>query len=509
MDSWRPRVPRLDLLDRAIAIITAALVPLTLVLVWSGVAGHALAPSLDLVLDTTAAFVTISAAGLLLVQYREGEEPVALFSASAFLLLAAGNVLAVLLALGAEGLSLVDAAVNGERQQYAFIASRALAAGTLVAGGVFALRSTPGRPAARLVIGLPLGALAALVSVVQVRLDILPSLLAFGPNGASAAEPDATMTALGVTLQLGAAALTVVAAFFSRRLWRTSHKVGHAYLAFALILASAAQLHAAVFPNIHPIQVSTADGLWLAFDLTILLGIEAESRFVLAAMRRTNGELARLRETELEHAAIEERNRLSRELHDGLAQALWFAKLKANRLASLAREPELAELTADITTGIETALNDARQAVMALRIGVDEEDSLATLLGRYVDDFADRFAIRAEFERDRDLPRFPPRVEAELLHVAQEALTNVVRHADATRVRVRLASSSGRLSMAIQDNGCGFEPEAVRETGYGLRGMRERAAMLDAELTIDSRPHDGTRVSIAVPVVRPVAAAAA
>jgi signal transduction histidine kinase len=234
--------------------------------------------------------------------------------------------------------------------------------------------------------------------------------------------------------------------------------------------------------------------------MTMLLGVEAEARSALVALRRAHGELAVLRQAELERAAAEERNRLSRELHDGLSQNLWFVKLKAGRLGELLTDAAERALVDEVSEGIDEALADARQAVMALRVGPGGDDSLGSLLRRYVEDFADRFAVRVRVAVDREIPRQSYRTEAELLHVAHEALMNTVRHADASLVQVRLEMSHAELSLSIVDNGRGFDSGVVHGGSFGLRGIRERAEILGGRCSIDSRLHDGTRLVVTVPL---------
>jgi signal transduction histidine kinase len=108
--------------------------------------------------------------------------------------------------------------------------------------------------------------------------------------------------------------------------------------------------------------------------------------------------------------------------------------------------------------------------------------------------------MRAEFDCEGELPRLTPRAEAELLRIAQEALNNIVRHADATVVRVRACVVDSHMELVVGDNGIGFEPSEVRKGCFGLASMRERALIIGGELTIDSRPQDGTRVSVSVPL---------
>jgi signal transduction histidine kinase len=96
-----------------------------------------------------------------------------------------------------------------------------------------------------------------------------------------------------------------------------------------------------------------------------------------------------------------------------------------------------------------------------------------------------------------------------LLRIVQESLNNVVRHADATVVRVRACVVDSHLELVVGDNGRGFEPSEVKEGSFGLASMRERALIIGGELTIDSRPQDGTRIRVSVPLgtgKRPAAA---
>ena len=96
-----------------------------------------------------------------------------------------------------------------------------------------------------------------------------------------------------------------------------------------------------------------------------------------------------------------------------------------------------------------------------MRLAGEPVGTLRELLSRSVDEFADRFGLRVEFECEADLPVLSPRAQAEALRIAQEALSNVRRHADATVVRVRAGVEDGRLVVAVGDNGRGFDPDAV------------------------------------------------
>jgi signal transduction histidine kinase len=193
---------------------------------------------------------------------------------------------------------------------------------------------------------------------------------------------------------------------------------------------------------------------------------------------------------------LEERGRLAREVHDGLAQDLWTARLKQGRLAGMLEDGEARELAVEVMETIDTGIADARQAVMAMRAG-STDGPLLEVVQRYVDDFADRFAIEADFGAIGAVPELPARTQAELLRIVQEALNNVRKHADATVVRVRATSENGTFRLVVTDNGRGFEPSRTSD-GFGLAGMRERADLIGALLEVASAPRDGTRVAVSL-----------
>jgi Signal transduction histidine kinase len=150
-----------------------------------------------------------------------------------------------------------------------------------------------------------------------------------------------------------------------------------------------------------------------------------------------------------------------------------------------------------VSGAIEAALVEARLAILALQ--PTEGTTFTQVLERYVDDFSDRFGVRAECHCDTIVEQLGPRAQAELLRIVQEALANSRKHADATRLRVDAEPMPAGVRLTIADNGRGFAPDPNRTTGYGLRSMRERAALIGASLTVDSRPQDGTRVVVEVP----------
>ena len=195
---------------------------------------------------------------------------------------------------------------------------------------------------------------------------------------------------------------------------------------------------------------------------------------------------ARLLEQAGAIAAIQERERLARELHDGLAQDLWLVKLKATRLAAKpGLDDEARALSQEIATAVDAGIAEAHQVVATLRGSDATNGSLKSFLSRSLEDFEDRFGLAVEWECPADLPALPARAEVEVLRIVGEALTNVRRHADATVVRVRGSMDDSRLSLEVRDNGRGFDPASLAMGSFGVAGMRERAAQIGGKLEIE------------------------
>ncbi len=492
------RVERLDL------VMLAATVGL---LAWT-VAGllapisqfAAVVPAFDLVFDTIGLLVTLAVAGFAWIRYRENGDMFNLFEASAFLVLAIPNAvhLAVMMADPdvAAGMSVVD---QGQAPIYSFTIARITAAVLLALGAV--VYGGGRRPRSSAVVVLA-PALVVLAEVVAVHLAdrVAPALaVTASPVGGSAgARPVATP--LAIVLGGAAAVMFLVAAILARRSVGSPANVGRAYLTFGLLFAAFAQLDAIFDPSYAGV-VSAADVLRLAFYIVLLLGLTAEATATLHNLAAANDDLARLKDVEVERSALEERARLSRELHDGLAQELWFAKLKASRLATLpSLDAEGQELVSELSGAIDLGLAESRQAVLALREGGDPRTSFHELLAHCVDDFEDRFGVPAERSFAALAPELRPRDRAELLRIAQEALSNAGHHAEATLVWVQTALSTDAFRMSIRDNGRGFDPLKTDTERFGLAGMRERAALVGGQITIESEPHRGTSVLLTLPV---------
>jgi two-component system nitrate/nitrite sensor histidine kinase NarX len=199
-------------------------------------------------------------------------------------------------------------------------------------------------------------------------------------------------------------------------------------------------------------------------------------------------------------AILGERTRLAREIHDGLAQTLAFLKIEIGRAESFLKQgksDQAARILKDSSRTVGDAYLDARQAIENLRRAPD--DSLVTWLNQAAEDFAELSGLPVDV--DLRLTRdFPPMVQAQLIRIVQEALTNVRKHAQAHRVRLAAWEDEEDTLIEVADDGRGFRPaDSVAAARFGLRGMRERAESVGAEFQVTSCPNDGTTVQLRIP----------
>jgi len=206
---------------------------------------------------------------------------------------------------------------------------------------------------------------------------------------------------------------------------------------------------------------------------------------------------------ELEYKTIIlERTRLSREIHDGLAQTLAFLKLQAAQMQKFFSQGDHARLQQSLSLSYATlseAYEDARQAIDGLRIGVNGK-GVAGWLEQVVTEFKETSGIDVKIEPVQVYPELSPEVHAQLIRIVQEALSNVRKHANASQVRVICCEDENNLFLEICDNGIGFSPVDVPVLArHGLQGMRERAELIGADFQVLSKLHEGTTVRLRLP----------
>lgn len=242
------------------------------------------------------------------------------------------------------------------------------------------------------------------------------------------------------------------------------------------------------FFNLHFRKAKTFSEREMALLETLgkLLGIAIENQ--------------RLAAREREMAISEERNLVAQGLHDSIAQGLNYLNLQVQMLDESVRDQKLAEIS-DIVpalrAGVKESYDDVRELLNNFRTRL-AEDNLITSLEATVEKFRRQTGIRVELVADVDAAPFPREQQLQLLFIVQEALSNVRKHASASKVEIRLEDRPDFV-LEIQDNGSGFDPALVAEKGdshVGTHIMQERAQRIGASLQINSMPGAGTTVAL-------------
>ena len=195
-----------------------------------------------------------------------------------------------------------------------------------------------------------------------------------------------------------------------------------------------------------------------------------------------------------------ERRRLSHELHDETGQALTSILLGLKTLEDAKGQGDLSAAVGQLRELVVATLQDVRRLAVELRPKALDDFGLAPALERLTETFAEQTGIAVELESRLPETRLPSEVETVLYRVVQEALTNVVKHARAERVSILLRERDGRVAAVIEDDGRGFSPEAETGEGLGLVGMRERVALVDGRLDVESAAGSGTTIVVDVPL---------
>jgi len=215
---------------------------------------------------------------------------------------------------------------------------------------------------------------------------------------------------------------------------------------------------------------------------------------------------ARLHQRLRDLAVAEERVRIAREMHDGLAQVLAYVNAKAQAVREYLGKGNQDQARAQLdqlAVAARDVLTDVREGILALRTQTNPDRGLGETVDAFIQRWEDQSGIEGEVEYDPDL-RLSPTVELQLLRIVQEALSNVRKHSGANRAQVELKCVDSRLLVDVRDDGHGFDPEAIRQGDsprFGLAIMRERAASIGGTIGFDSAPGRGARVHVEVPLV--------
>ena len=231
----------------------------------------------------------------------------------------------------------------------------------------------------------------------------------------------------------------------------------------------------------------------IGVDITERLRNENELRRSRARLKDLSAYSARKLE--------EQRLRLARDIHDELGGMLTSAKMDATRILRRAQTPEMKALTEGLIELTQKSIDTVKRIAEALRPTELDHLGLDVVIARELDDFSERYGVPHTLELDVPSQRLPPRRANAVYRIFNESLTNVARHASARRVDVRLGVEADRLRFELRDDGIGFDVDEPANSALGLLSMEERAKEIGAELTILSRPGQGTWLELLVPLV--------
>ena len=217
-------------------------------------------------------------------------------------------------------------------------------------------------------------------------------------------------------------------------------------------------------------------------------------------------ENARLRIQEEQAAVMKERNRLARELHDSVSQALYGIGLGARTARTLLdRQPVDEETKARLANPLDYVLSladaglaEMRALIFELRLDALEKEGLVAALSKHAEALHARHKLDVHTEFYEE-PELPLETKEALYRIAQEALNNVVKHAHASQVEIRLEDREGAIALEVRDDGVGFDPQAEYPGHLGLQSMRERTARLGGALEIESAPGRGALLRVRIP----------
>ena len=277
---------------------------------------------------------------------------------------------------------------------------------------------------------------------------------------------------------IAAAAYGAAAAGFLRRVERSGDEF-YAWLAVACVLAASARINYFLFPTRDTAWVYTGDVFRVLFFVVLLLG----------ALR----EIASYWRSVADAVVLEERRRIARDLHDGLAQELAYIGRNLASL-SLLSEDEDGRLSR-LGRAVERAQLESRRTLAALSRPVDEP--LDRALAHAVTEVAECYEVEIAVDHLAEDVHLSPRQEEGLLRIACEAVRNAAKHSGAPRIGVTLDHEQHSVRLEIRDQGCGFDL-GQPTTGFGLVSMDERARAIGGSLCITSAPGRGTSVEVAL-----------
>jgi signal transduction histidine kinase len=420
-----------------------------------------------------AAMVLIFISAVLLGRFRLNGSRRTLLKLAAVVVLALDNLASAIYTVA------VDAAASNGFATWAFAAHGVLGALLLALAAVLPDRHVRNRERDMLlIVGGSVALFAGVTAAIGVLGTSLPGAFQEPPETAEQLTVLNEHSVLVIAEVFTALAYGVAAVAFAR-LAEEQEDEFLKWLAIGSVMAGISFINYAIFPSQFTELLTSGDLLFLGAVFALLFGAVREISREEAAMIRS--------------AVVEERRRVARDLHDGVAQELAFI---ASQTRWFLRDPANLQPLPEILDAVERALDESRSAIAALDRPVDETLDLA--LGHAALDVAARVGARVHLDLD-DHVDVPPDWRDALLRITREAIGNAVRHGQARTISLELRDADG-IRLCVTDDGEGFDVSAPRSSqSFGLTSMRERTESLGGEFTIASKPGAGTTVEVALP----------
>ena len=221
-------------------------------------------------------------------------------------------------------------------------------------------------------------------------------------------------------------------------------------------------------------------------------GVAIENARLYDESRRAQEELARLE-------MLEDRERIAKELHDGVIQSLFAVGMGLQGTAALAKDADIARRIENATEEVDRAIRDLRNYIFGLRPGILADRQLDQALQQLASEFQERSDVLTIVDVDESVAAELASRAADVVQLVREGMSNVGRHAQATSCRITLRRTDAGAELEIDDDGLGFDPSAP-STGMGMRNLRERVASLGGELTVLSVAGEGTTITALFPL---------
>ena len=420
------------------------------------------APSLRVALETTAAIAASAAAFLVLGRFRR----------TGFvdeLILSAGLSLLALSNFAFAALPAVLALPSDRAFVWSTLFTATLAALFICVAALLPRRKLAAGPRWPLAV---YGGTLVLAIAGTVPMAVDPRWV---PHGVAPSFSRAAQLSFTGTSQVALTLLYLLAALGFARRHRLTNDELSGWLAVGCILAGASRVNYYFHPAVHSNWVYTADVFRLGFYVALLVGAARE--------------IASYWTSVVAAASLEERRRLARDVHDGLAQEIAYIARNVRLLREQGAEPQLVDR---ILRGVARAQEESRRVVGALAAKVDEP--LDRALAEAARDAAQRYGASIDLELASGISLSPREREA-VVRIASEAVSNAARHSGAETLRVYLERLDAGMRLGVVDDGTGFDDEEPRR-GFGLITMKDRAEALGGKLRIDSRRGAGTKVEL-------------